>query len=215
MSGWTRDVHEHRTAVKAEEARLRKRLHREGLQLEGGSSNAGTRAVAGHPPTPPSTYVLPSCADRPRRLQQCRSPPAHLAGLASLLAVAAVVGTRVLWDRDGRRLNGRLGVLHRIGDGVGGVAATAREQLALVPWLRGVGRALQPGSGGGHGWGHTPGDEGRRPPQRRRRQRCAETPGELAGQAAARRAAQVLPPLSPVSALQPCCFTEPCGISLG
>ena len=186
MGGWTRDVHEHRTAVKAEEARLRRRLHREGLQLEGDSSNAGTRSLAPFPLPPPH----PSCRARTNH-NDFRSadgwPP--LAGLASLLAVAAVVGTRVLWDRDGRRLGGRLGVLQRIGDGVGGVAATAREQLALVPWLRGVSEALQ-ARGGGRGWGHTPGDEGRRPVRRRRR--AAQTPGELAGQAAARRAAQVL-----------------------
>ena len=101
-----------------------------------------------------------------------------------LLAVAAAIGTRVLWERDGRRLNGRFGVLQRLGDGAGGVASTAAEQLRRVPWLRDALAALRPR--GGRAWGHTPGDEGRRPRQRRKL-----TPSESAGRAAVLRAAKV------------------------
>ena len=48
--GWTREVHAHRTAVKAEEARLRHRLQRKGLCLDSDSSNAG---LTPSPPPPP------------------------------------------------------------------------------------------------------------------------------------------------------------------
>ena len=55
------------------------------------------------------------------------------AGLLPLLAVAAAIGTRILWGRDGCRLDGRLGVLQRLGDGAGGVAATAASSSGGCP----------------------------------------------------------------------------------
>jgi hypothetical protein len=186
--GWTREVHAHRTAVKTEEARLRRQLQRKGLYLDNGSSNAGLS----RPPTPSRSSSAPPCTaqalrTRSRQVSGGPSDGQTTAGLLPLLAVAAAIGTRILWERDGRRLDGRLGMLRRLGDGARGVAATAREQLRRVPWLRDAMPALRrPRGGGGAAWGRVPGDEGRR--LRRPREL---TPSELAGRAAARRAAEV------------------------